>query len=65
MMHSTNAAFDRYFRLEMDDVKLMYRRTRYRSQTLATVTGALNKYVNIDGFIIIKNMRQMQIRSFS
>ena len=31
-MHSTNAAFDRYFKLELDDVKDIYQKTQKKKE---------------------------------
>jgi integrase len=36
-MHSTNAAFERYFRVELDDVKSIYEKTKSRKQGKANV----------------------------
>ncbi len=31
-MHSTNAAFERYFKLELDDVKDIYQKTKKKKE---------------------------------
>jgi len=35
-MHQTNKAFERYFKIEADDVRLIYERTTYKNKSLKT-----------------------------